>query len=535
MKHLEENYTRTSLIIEAIRYITLYYFSIAILLTLGQVIFEYNDIKNNIYSSINELSMSFNDSLANSIWEFNDNQTQTILAGILESPSVLGVKLINNNNEVMYAFGDTEYEKPTPSMYDFFLTHIAPNQLFEFKVNLSKKLDDNTSENVGVLHIYSGNKIILDQLSRIMFYIIVNSVLKTISLWIVLIIFFNTRVKAPLQRLVEKIKTLDPQNPEPIELPEASNTEEIFQIIHSFNNLTSELKNFKDILEAIIDNKTELLKEKSIEVRNLINKLEDAQAQIINQEKLNSLGLVSAGIAHELKNPLNISLNSVIILKDLLGIKEVNTDVKSITLTEKNFDKAQDVIKMIYDSNHRMENIITNMLLQSRTEYTKPTEVELKPFIDMNIRIVQKSLKTNASNVAKIDLSVEDRLKAKVFPNELGRLLVNLFENSFYALEEKMKQNSDFQPELSARVEDTSDKIVLYIRDNGIGIPSNIKARILEPFFTTKPTGLGTGLGLYLCYEIIKKHYGEISIDSEVNQYTEFMITIPKNLETYYH
>jgi signal transduction histidine kinase len=538
MKYTEENNSRISISFEVIRYITLYYFSVAIILTIGQVIFEYNDIKTNISTSIHELSKSFNNSLTNSLWEFNDNQTKTILAGILESPSVLGVKLVDANNKLLHKLGEVSDKEFKPSS-NVLLKYISPNEYFMFKKKLIKKLDNGQFEIVGFLYIYSGNKIILEQLSRIIFYIIVNSILKTISLWAILIIFFNTRVKKPLQNLVNKIKSLDPQNPEQIVVEESSDTEELYQIVQSFNNLIRELKNFKEILEAIVDNKTELLKEKNIEVRNLINKLEQAQNQIINQEKLNSLGLVSAGIAHELKNPLNISKNSSIVLKDILSINnsEESYNPKEIDLNK--LQRAPAIIEMLLHSNQRMETIIKNMLLQSRTEYTKPADVNLFSFINMNLRVVQKSLKTDASNTAKIIVDIDEDINLKVFPNELGRLLVNLYENSFFALGEKLNKmqtsKTEFTPELRTSVKKFGkNKILFTVHDNGIGIPNNVKDKILEPFFTTKPTGLGTGLGLYLSYEIIKKHHGEITINSEVNVYTEIQIILPTDLDKYY-
>jgi methyl-accepting chemotaxis protein len=174
--------------------------------------------------------------LTNSLWEFNDNQTKTILAGILESPSVLGVKLVDTNNKLLHKIGEVSDKTFKPSS-NILLKYISPNEYFMFKKKLIKKLDNGQSEVVGFLYVYSGNKIILEQLSRIIFYIIVNSILKTISLWAILIIFFNTRVKKPLQNLVNKIKSLDPQNPEQIVVEESSDTEELYQIVQSFNNL----------------------------------------------------------------------------------------------------------------------------------------------------------------------------------------------------------------------------------------------------------------------------------------------------------
>ena len=290
MEKIEENNSRISISFEVIRYITLYYFSIAVLLTIIQIIMEYNDIRQNISSSIQEITSSFNESLTNSLWEFNDTQTHTILTGILESPSVMGVRLVGIDGRTIVQLGQTIEEDYKP-IDNIFLKYVSPQRLFSFEKVLSKNLNGSGQEVIGSLYIYSGNKIILDQLSRIIFYILINSILKTISLWTILMLFFNRRIKRPLNSLVSRIKTINPQNPESIDIKEAKNTEEIYQIVTSFNNLIRELKNYKEVLEAIIENKTELLKEKNIEVRTLINKLENAQGQIINQEKNSSIHL----------------------------------------------------------------------------------------------------------------------------------------------------------------------------------------------------------------------------------------------------
>jgi signal transduction histidine kinase len=175
------------------------------------------------------------------------------------------------------------------------------------------------------------------------------------------------------------------------------------------------------------------------------------------------------------------------------------------------------------------------MLLQSRSEYTKPTQVNLNSFVSMNLRVVQKYLRDNAGTASKITIDIDQELNIDVFPNELGRLLVNLFENSFYALSERMKfseeTNEEYTPTLNVSVTSFgNNKILLTIHDNGIGIPKKIQKKIMEPFFTTKPTGLGTGLGLYLSYEIVKKHHGEIIINSDENSFTEIQIRLPLDL-----
>ena len=531
--NIQENNSRISITIEVIRYITLYYFSVAIILTMGQVIYEYTDIKKNIKSKLFEHSRSFQNSLSNSLWEFNENQTKTILQGILQTPSTTGVLLYDAKGEILYDLGDTPKEKNDENYFSF----IKKDYYFSQTVDLTKSINEGPPQQVGRVIFYSSNRVVLEQLSRIIFYIIVNSILKTLSLWAILVIFFNSKIKKPLRNLVGKIKAINPHDPKAISINRKDHeTEEVYQIVETVNYLIKELRTFKEILEAIIENKTELIKEKNIEVRKLVNKLENAQTQIINQEKLNSLGLVSAGIAHELKNPLNISKNTILILRSTLKIQSDDHKLQVERLSEADLEQVPQLVKIIVDSNERMETIIRNMLLQSRSENTKPTEINLDSFIQMNLRVVQKSLKSKSSEKTKTSFLSEDNLNGEIFVSEFGRLLVNLYENAFFAIDEKLKKTSlsDYEPEIKTIIKSDAKNIIITIKDNGIGIDPELKNKIMEPFFTTKPTGVGTGLGLYLSYEIIKKHHGEIMIDSDSGHYTEITMTIPKNLKDFY-
>ena len=537
MLEMNQNDNRRSITFEVIQYITLFYFAIAIFLTVFQLLFEFRSIKNEIDTNVSNQHLAMNNSLANSIWEINQNQTDKILEGILSSSDIVGLKLIQEGNIVTHNKGMT-----TGNISDankvLLKNYLNPKNLFKYDLKIMRKISNDKLEHIADLELYSSTKIILDKLSRIIFYVVSTAIFQTLFLWLVIILFFNSKVKKPLHNLVHNIASVDPHDPKEIVIDEALDTKEFIQIGLTFNRLISELRKFKDVLDAIIENKTELLKEKSIEVRTLLSKLESAQTQIVNQEKLNSLGLVSAGIAHELKNPLNITKNSIVILKDILEIKDSKpSDIE--LLSKAKLAKIPNILDLLESSNSRMENIIKNMLLQSRTEYSNPAKVNLNSFFNMNLKIVQKSLNTKASVISKTTTDIDPDLEIALFPNEFGRLLVNMYENSFYALGEKLKlmtsRGYEYTPELNTSVRlFNTDKILITIHDNGIGIAPDIKNRILEPFFTTKPPGLGTGLGLHLAYEIIKKHKGEIKINSEQDVYTEFQISIPINLEQYF-
>ncbi len=532
MNNTTENGLKPSITFEVIKFITLYYILVAIILIIVQVVMEYHNIKKDIDQNITNLSSSFDKTLTNSLWEINKEQTDTIIKGILDSPYILAVELYHSDGSLISRSSKKSDFKFVGSKDEHSLDfYFNPLRTFLYKFNLSKQMDIEPSKDVGKMVIYSGNSVILEHLSRIIFYIVMNSILQTITIWIILIFFINLKVRDPLKELVLKIQSTNPQDPKPIDSLNKYNTNEFRLIVSSFNALTSELKKYKDVLEAIIDNKTEMLKERNIEVRELIGKLESAQSQLINQEKLNSLGLMSAGIAHELKNPLNISLNSIVILKDILKLNDKG-EVDLNNISSKQIGKLAPVLDIIQNSNSRMDKIIKSMLLQSRTEYAQPTLINLDSFININLNILQKSLNSNSSALISLETFIPKDLEIKIFPNEFGRLLVNLLENSFYGIEEKLNSTTiditNYKPSIQiSALSLEGDKVLIKIHDNGTGIKNALINKVQEPFFTTKPPGAGTGLGLHLAYDIVKNHQGKIKISSEEGEYTEVQITLP--------
>ncbi len=515
--HLEE---KNSITFEVIRYITLYYFSVAAILTLSQIGLEYFKIKSDIESQIKEIESSFSESLTNSLWEFNEVQTKAIVDGIAKSPAITYVTVKGVKNETIYGAGNVT-EEPQPILDAAF----NPNQIFVFKRSLSKNIGKNNEEEIGKLYIYSGNSVIISQLSHIVVPIIVNSVIKTIFLWMILLVFINNKLKGPLNQFVKNISEIDPKNPRPVDLKISKEIKEFASIQNAFNELIRQLKNYKDVLEAIVENKTELLKEKNDEVLSLIEKLKNAQSQILKHEKLTSLGILSAGIAHELKNPLNLSQNTSIMIKDLIREnRSMDPAFKS---------QMDDLLNIAVENQERMNGIIKNMLLQARVQNSEATEIKLKQFIDTNFNILLKSKKKDSFINVTFENLLDADIIVPVFANDFGRLLLNLFENSLHSIEDKSKSCNDKSYKGLIKVSGSynKDTITIDFYDNGKGIDKSFQDKIWEPFFTTKPSGSGTGLGLYLTYEIIKQHKGTINIESEQGKFARIKVELPLSKE----
>jgi signal transduction histidine kinase len=265
--------------------------------------------------------------------------------------------------------------------------------------------------------------------------------------------------------------------------------------------------------------------------------LNQAQIQIIAKEKLASLGSLSSGIAHEIKNPLNIikngsavSLNCLDNIEKIKGELTRTVSIESEEIFNKNIDKLKNISQMIDRNTDRADNIVKSMLLQSRTGESVLKLVDVEALVRENFDFITSSLSEgNLINIEKhFDFSPCEQLY--IYPQELGRALLNILENSFFALNEK-KARGEFSASLSISTRIEKKFIVIEIADNGTGIPIAIQNKVLEPFFTTKAPGSGTGLGMSMVFEVVKLHQGEILIDSIEDKYTKITLKLSKTLK----
>jgi signal transduction histidine kinase len=272
------------------------------------------------------------------------------------------------------------------------------------------------------------------------------------------------------------------------------------------------------------------LSTKNIEVSNTLEQLKQTQSQLIQSEKMASLGELTAGIAHEIQNPLNFVNNFSEVNDELL--KELDAEAD-----KGNLDEVKAIAKTIaFNSgkiNHhgkRADAIVKGMLQHSSSGSAKKEPTDINALADEYLRLAYHGLRAkdksfNADIKSDFDESIGN---INIIPQDIGRVVLNLINNAFYAVDEKKKQMGDgYEPTVSVSTKKNNGKVEIKVSDNGNGIPQKVLDKIFQPFFTTKPTGQGTGLGLSLSYDIVKAHGGEIKVETKESDGTSFIIHLP--------
>jgi two-component system, NtrC family, sensor kinase len=264
-------------------------------------------------------------------------------------------------------------------------------------------------------------------------------------------------------------------------------------------------------------------------IENAYNQLKSTQAQLIQSEKMASLGELTAGIAHEIQNPLNFVNNFSDLNKELIDELKEELIVGNRHSAEELANDIRENEEKINHHGKRADAIVKGMLQHSRTSNGQKEPTDINALADEYLRLSFHGLRAKDKSFnAEFKTDFDPNLpKINVIPQDIGRVLLNLINNAFYAVSEKSKlQATSYKPQVIVSTKKVNTKIEICVTDNGPGIPSEIKDKIFQPFFTTKPTGQGTGLGLSLSYDIVKAHGGELKVDSEEGVGTVFNIVL---------
>ncbi|HLK29602.1 MAG TPA: ATP-binding protein [Puia sp.] len=302
-----------------------------------------------------------------------------------------------------------------------------------------------------------------------------------------------------------------------------------------------EVISLKDQLEIQVAERTAELTKQKEELEHTVAELKSTQTQLIQAEKMASLGELTAGIAHEIQNPLNFVNNFSEVSNEL--IVEMNEELEKGDINEAKAI-AENIKQNLEKINHhgkRADAIVKGMLQHSRKNTGQKELTDINELADEYLRLSYHGLRAkdksfNASMKTVFDPTIG---KINIVPQDMGRVLLNLINNAFYAVTEKKKAipkhegGPHYEPTVTVTTRRVGlpnvniGRIYIHVKDNGNGVPLNIVDKIFQPFFTTKPTGQGTGLGLSMSYDIIKAHSGELKVNTKEGEGAEFIIKLP--------
>ena len=341
--------------------------------------------------------------------------------------------------------------------------------------------------------------------------------------------FYRYGLLRPLGKLLEGVRRIEEGNfnvPVPI-----VNRDEVGVLAGSLNKMAASLKASQEELEGRVAERTAALQESLV-------RLKAVQSQLIQREKLASLGELTAGIAHEIQNPLNFINNFSEVSGEL--VEELREETKKHGqdphLEEGLLEEIRQNLQKIHHHGLRADAIVKGMLQHSRTSGGEKQAVDANALAEEYLRLAYSGFRAKDQNFAcSIETNFDLRLQqAQAVPQELGQVLLNLFHNAFYAVRQKHKSvqvlgdGEAYAPKVSVSTRQLPGQVEIRVRDNGVGMAEHVKSKVFQPFFTTKPTGEGTGLGLSISYDIITKgHGGELEVTSEQGEWAEFTITLP--------
>ena len=292
----------------------------------------------------------------------------------------------------------------------------------------------------------------------------------------------------------------------------------------------------KQVKEAL-----ELEKKRREELNVVLENLKGAQSQLVHSEKMASLGQLTAGIAHEINNPINfISSGMKSIEFTIDAVKEILNKYDEL---EKGIDRADEILKEVKSlkEDHEYDEIMSELdvmirdvnygvtrtieIVKGLRVFSRLDEEEMKRAnINENLDATLVLLRNKTKNKVKLSKFYDEKMhEIDCYPGQLNQVFMNIINNAIQAIPDEREDG-----EISLYTEETPTDIVIRIKDNGVGIPDDVRNRIWEPFFTTKAVGVGTGLGMSISYSIIEKHHGKIELESEVGKGTEFIITVPR-------
>lgn len=483
-----------------------------IIFTALQILYEYRGERRELMQTYNIVNDLYVAPIAESLWIMNKNILRTQGISLLGYPSIAYVK-ISDVNQIYFEDGDpvNHEQRRFALRYD--------------------------NEEIGTLEIALDPTHIEQRFfKRIMVTVLIQG-LKTFLVCIVLFYTYEQLITRSIRRVSHFLNSNPDIALKGEKIPfEYEREDEIGILVRNLNvfvdyiyRLNRNLKELNDSLERKVLERTKELIEKNSQLTIAIEDLEKAHDQIAMSERMASLGKMTAGIAHEIKNPIYIIINSVTLIKDLV-------DEVFGSLSNDDKEKVSDDVTEVKDlcvrtavSCNRVSDIITSMLSLSRSTDDQKEEVDLVSLTEKSVRFAYEA--TMAKNIfdceLKFNFEIPNAIET-VYKTELSRALINICDNAFYSMYKKFLETKHARQRLEVTFSGDEEFYYITITDSGQGIPEGVLKNLFYPFFTTKPAGEGTGLGMSMSYDIVKKHGGKITVNSKVGEGATFVINLPR-------
>lgn len=358
----------------------------------------------------------------------------------------------------------------------------------------------------------------------------------TIFILVVFPFLLSSSITRPLRQLLDGVRRVNKGDLE-AKVP-VTVRDELGDLADNFNRMTLSLQHAEERLRTYAQELEKRVEERTAELRTSLDELKATQTQLVQQEKLASLGALTAGIAHEIKNPLNFVNNFAALSVELADELAAEVSRLDARIGDEDADELQAIVddlklnaEKIAEHGKRADGIVKSMLLHSRGSSGERQETDLNSLLNEYVNLAFHGMRAQDPQFnCDIQRNYDDAVGAvEIIPQDVGRVFINLLNNAFYAVAEKAKtMNGVYAPVVCVSTRRVDDAVNIVVKDNGSGIPESVRKRIFEPFFTTKPTGSGTGLGLSLSHEIVtREHGGSMHVESEEGEATTFTISLP--------
>lgn len=538
------------------------YFILTLVVTSAHIVSEYYSAKGAVHTMLVASGETFNDILAADMWNYNYIQLGITAESMMRLPFITGIEVTVS-----------EEAKPMFSNYKAQDGKVGDESLFWHEFELSY-LDFETLHQIGKVRIYSDTSVVLNQIESGVYTLIINAIIKTIALVVLITVIFNRLLTRPLEKLAHHAESIDTDNPEYTPITVADNPKDelgLLQIamnrmlkktIDTIKKLDSLNKNLEkrvmdrtqklretvgqlDKEQVALKTEVESRKESELALSKSLTQLKQAQVKLVSSEKMASLGMLAAGIAHEINNPISFVLSNVNVLseyneafhtliKDYKSYSEavllVDDKAKDILGRIQKYEKEEDIefiiadslslLKSTEDGISRVVDIVKNMKTFSHPDADSVHNVDVHEVLDSTLLLLKNEIRSNVRIVKELNAEVS---AIQCNRNQLSQIFLNIIMNAVQALADKEGGI------VHIRTESDEQSVLIHIIDNGSGIAEDQIKLIFDPFYTTKEVGEGTGMGLAISHGIIEKHNGKISVSSVLGKGTKFTMQFPKS------